>query len=346
MSVKVIIAGAGAAGTKLHLNAYKQIPDVEVIALCDPDLDKARDIAERKGISYCYSSLDDALNTQPADIVSICSPPSSHYKLCKSAINYGCHILIEKPIFQTMEEAREIKQIISRTDCKISAVHNQKYLPSIKQALELMRNGSIGDVLQIHAVRMIDGDNDRLVEPDSWCNDLPGGRWEELIAHPIYKAYQFMGPMRFVHLEMKQVHNRWPWLPADELEIILEGASGYISIKLSANSENYINHMFIYGSKQTLVLNEHAATDIWLDQYRLDDSPSLSKWLSRRLHAWQGPNSKPQVQNSHVELITNFISHIQGVHSEPPVDWQEALHVLELGLRIGREIQQCKSDNH
>ena len=92
------------------MDAYKEIPGVEVIALCDPDLDKARSVANRKGVYRCYSSLDDALSTQQADIVSICTPPSSHYELSRIAINSGCHILMEKPIFQSMEEAREIQR--------------------------------------------------------------------------------------------------------------------------------------------------------------------------------------------------------------------------------------------
>jgi predicted dehydrogenase len=62
MPLKVIIAGAGMAGGELHLNAYRQVPAVEVIALCDPDLEKANSIAGRKGIPYVYSSIEEALN--------------------------------------------------------------------------------------------------------------------------------------------------------------------------------------------------------------------------------------------------------------------------------------------
>ncbi len=346
MSLKVIIAGAGMAGSELHLNAYQQVPGVEVIALCDLDLVRAKVIARQKGVSYTYSSLDEALNARSADIVSICTPPSSHFDLCCLALEHGCHVLVEKPIFQTLDEAEQIRTIIDRKDCKFSAVHNQKYLHGIQQATKLVKEKYIGNVLQIHAVRMINGGTDRFAaDPNSWCHKLPGGRWEELVSHPIYKAYQFMGSMRFVHLEMKQVHNSWPWLPADELEIILEGGAGYVSIKLSANAEDY-NCMLVYGSKRILFIDSDIATDLLSITHHKDSKPSLREWLSRRLLTRQSSKPRSLIQNSHAALIKDFVAYVRGERAEAPVDWQEAVNTLELGLQIGKAIERRKSTIH
>ncbi len=346
MSLKVIIAGAGHAGSELHLNAYKLISAVEVIALCDPDLDKAKNIAIQKGIPYVFSSLGEALNDQSADIVSVCTPPSSHFDLCCLALEHGCHVLVEKPIFQTLDEAEQIRTIIDQKDCKFSAVHSQKYLHGIQHALKLVEGRYIGDVVHIHVARMLNGNNDRFIGDDnSWCHKLPGGRWEELIAHPIYKAYQFMGPMRFVHLEMKQVHNRWPWLPADELEIILEGGAGYVSIKLSANAGDY-NHMLVYGSRRILFINNDEATDLLSITHHTDSKPSLRKWLSSRLLTRQSSIPNSLRQNPFAKLIKDFVAYVRGERVEAPVDWQEAVNTLELGLQIGKEIEHRKSTIH
>jgi predicted dehydrogenase len=343
LPLKVIIAGVGMAGGELHLNAYRQVPGLEVSALCDPDLDKARSVAGEKGVPYVYSSLDEALDTQPADIVSVCSPPSSHFRLCRLALEHGCHVLVEKPIFQTLDEAGQIHDIIDRTGSKLSAVHNAKYQHGLQEAMKLVKEGAIGDILQIHAVRMIDGDKDRLaVDPSSWCHTLPGGRWEELIAHPLYKAYQFMGPMRFDHLEMKRTHNRWPWLPADELEIVLEGGRGYISIKLSANAENY-DFIVVYGSKRYLYVDSDMAIDPLSIAGLVHSRPPLHKLLRDRLLSVLNPQTILSGRDSHAALVKDFIAYIQGRRAEPPVDWQEAFNTLELGLQIGREIQRHKS---
>ncbi len=346
MSLKVIIVGAGLAGSELHLNAYKQIPAVEVIALCDTDLNKAKSIAIQKGIPYAYSSLDEALKSQSADIVSVCTPPSSHFNLCCLALEHGCHVLMEKPIFQTLDEAEQIRAIIARKDSKFSAVHQTKYQHGIQHALKLVEDRYIGDVVHIHVAVMTDAINNRFIADDnSWCHKLSGGLWEELIAHPIYKAYQFMGPMRFIHLEMKQVHNNWPLLPADELEIVLEGATGYVNINLSANTGGY-NHMLVYGSKQILFITNDEATNLLSINHSIDSKPSIRKWLSRRLNTKQSSIPNSLSHNPFVTLIKEFVTYVRGECTEAPVDWQEAVNTLELGLQIGKSIESRKSTIH
>jgi predicted dehydrogenase len=344
MSLKAVIVGAGMAGSQLHLTAYHRVAGIEAIAICDRDLEKAKHVAGQNGIPYAFSSLDEALSSLPADIVSVCTPPSSHYELCRLALERGCHVLMEKPIFQTLDEAYEIRRIISHTTCRFSAVHNQKYQRGIQQALKLVKEGVIGDIVQIHVARMIDGSTERLAaDPGSWCHKLPGGRWEELIAHPLYKAYQFMGPMRFVDLKMKQVCNRQPWLPSDELEIILEGAAGYVSIKLSANAGNY-GFMIVYGSKKYLYVDSEVAIDPMSMAYYVNYRPSFRKWLRQGLRLAAGSRAMSWEQDPHAELIKEFIACIRGERPGPPVDWQEALNTLDLGLRIGREIRQRRSN--
>jgi predicted dehydrogenase len=345
MSLKVIIAGAGKAGSELHLNAYRRVSDVEVIALCDPDLNRVKSIAKDKNIPDVFPSLEQALKKVSADIVSVCTPPSTHFEICRTALEKRCNVLVEKPIFQSLEESGRIKEIIDQTGCKFSAVHNQKYVPGIRQGVQLMRDGYIGKVAQIHSVWMINGDKNRMTEdPNFWCHKLPGGRWEEVIAHPIYKAYQFMGPMRFIHLEMKQVYNRWPWLPADELEIILEGKPGYVSIKLSANTEKY-NFMLVYGSERVLYVTESTATDL-LWKIHQADSPRkmLEKLFKNPIDMLRRIKSRSQHQDDgHTGLIRDFVAYVRGERSEPPVDWQEAANTHELVLQIGKEIEKRKS---
>ena len=343
MTLKVIIVGAGRAGSELHLDAYRQIAGIEVIALCDLDIYRAKSIADQKEVPFAYTSLEDALDAQAADIVSICTPPSSHFDLCKLALEHGSHVLVEKPIFQTLDEAEKIKEIIARTGGKFSAVHNQKYKHGIQQAIKLKQDGYIGEVVHIHSVWMVNGNNNQMIaDPDFWCHKLPGGRWEEMIAHPIYKAYQFMGPMRFVHLEMKQVHNHWPWLPADEVEILLEGATGYVSIKLSANAEKY-NFMLVYGSKRVMYVDGGIATDLFTG---IRSGSSLRKLLPERVRnrllRLIKPKPEPARRDAHAALIEDFVAHIRGERAEAPVDWGEAYNTLELVLQIGKEIQRRK----
>jgi predicted dehydrogenase len=341
MCFKVIIAGTGAAGYA-HLKACKQINAVKVTALCDPDLDRAKNIAKQNNILHVFKSLDDALRTQPSDIVHVCTPPSSHYELCRLALKNGCHVLVEKPIFNSLNEAEQIQKTVRRSGCKFSAVHNGNYQRGMRQAKKIVKKEYIGELRQISAVRMLNGKNDRMVpEYRHWCHKLPGGRWEELIAHPIYKARQFVGHMRFVHLEMKRLHNFWPWLPADELEIFLESKKGYVNIRLSANADNY-DFMFLYGSKRLLYVDQSLVIDP-VSHFFPRDYKHLLNFFVNRLVSALGFRLKPLQRSSHEALIRDFISYIRGERPKAPVGWDEAFNTLELGLQIGKEIKRKKS---
>ena len=153
-----------------------------------------------------------------------------------------------------------------------------------------------------------------------------------------------MGPMQFVHLEMKKVHNLWSWLPADELEIILESDRGYVSIKLSANANNY-NFMFLYGSKRFLYVDQKIAVEPLSQVFPRGYNRLLSFSLNRLFFAL-GLRSKVLHQSAFpalTALFKDFIAYVGGERTEPPVDWEEAINTLELGLQIGKEIQRRKS---
>jgi predicted dehydrogenase len=345
MALKVAIAGIGKAGRDLHLSNYLRLPEVEVVALCDFDLARAEEIAAGVGGARAYRTLQDALEDAAVDIVSICTPPSTHFELAKFAMEHGASVLVEKPIFQTVDEARDFQRVMQRTGGKFSAVHNKKYHPGIQQAVDLVSEGYIGTVSQIHSVWMINGDKNRMTrDRDFWCHSLPGGRWQEMLPHQIYQAYQFMGPMDFRHLEMKTVSNRWPWLPADELEIILEGRSGYVSIKLSANTEKY-SFMLVYGSQRTLFVDSGKAVDLLASVRSKPPTTGITRAMRKRAQRLlagilpASPEAPPMNLDAHGQLIQDFVAYVRGERSQPPVSWDEAFNTLELTLTIGQAIR-------
>lgn len=349
-NLKAIIVGAGRAGADLHLKAYLQIPDVEVVGICDPDLDRASEIAGKYGIRHAFPSLENALAAQPVDVVSICSPPKTHFELAQLAIANGSHLLVEKPIFETMREARHVEEVTSRKGLRFTAVHNKMYHPGLQAAMSEMRLGELGEPVQIHSVWMINGEKNRMTsDPNFWCHKLPGGRWEEMIPHPIYQAYQFMGPLRFRHLEMKNVTHRWPWLPAEEVEIILEGRTGYVSVKLSVNVEKY-NFMLVYGSKKVLYVDSRRALDL-LTHVNSSVSVRPRDLLSRALHrsaklvrlsGRKRSGNRDKGKGGHLRLIEDFLAYVRDGEKDPPVSWEEALNTLEVTLEVGREIESRK----
>jgi predicted dehydrogenase len=345
----VAIAGVGKAGSELHLANYRRIPDVEVVALCDFDLARARETAKGTGSASAYRSLEEALQATPADIVSICTPPATHFELAKLALEHGASVLVEKPILQTVKEAEELERVIERTGGKFSAVHNKKYHAGIRKAIKLVAQGYIGSVSQIHSVWMINGAKNRMTrDKDFWCHSLPGGRWQEMLPHQIYQAYQFIGPMQFRHLEMKSVSNKWPWLPADEVEIMLEGGAGYVSIKLSANTEKY-SFMLVYGSERTLFVDSGKAIDLLGAVRSKPPAAGIAREMQKRANKLLNGvlatkrDGQGSELDAHGQLILDFVEYVEGKQSRPPVSWEEAFNTLELTLTIGDEIHRKRA---
>ncbi|MBI4454504.1 MAG: Gfo/Idh/MocA family oxidoreductase [Acidobacteria bacterium] len=102
MKKKIAIAGLGAAAQQMHLPAYAQLPDLEIVGGFDPAIQTA-------GLGFpLFSSLEEMLEKTHPDILTVAAPPSSHFDLAKLGLLAGCHIFCEKPFMETLEQAAEV----------------------------------------------------------------------------------------------------------------------------------------------------------------------------------------------------------------------------------------------
>lgn len=105
--LKTAVIGVGYLG-KFHADKYANLPNSELIAVVDPDETTAKAIGEKLGVEALtdYSSL-----LGKVDAVSIAAPTTLHHKIAKDFLQHGSHVLIEKPITVTLEEADELIDI-------------------------------------------------------------------------------------------------------------------------------------------------------------------------------------------------------------------------------------------
>ena len=102
-TLRVGVAGAGFIGM-VHARAYKQISGVELVGIADPVDEKAESLAREVGCQRFYS-YEDMLEQANLDIISICLPPEPHLPAAQAAAQAGVHLVMEKPITRTLEEA-------------------------------------------------------------------------------------------------------------------------------------------------------------------------------------------------------------------------------------------------
>jgi predicted dehydrogenase len=108
--VGICIIGCGVIAEE-HLSILRRLEGVRVLGICDTDPEAARKTGAKFGISSTYSDVDRMLNEQKPDSVHIVTPPQSHCSLTETAIKAGCHVLVEKPMAVTADEARRMREV-------------------------------------------------------------------------------------------------------------------------------------------------------------------------------------------------------------------------------------------
>jgi predicted dehydrogenase len=133
--LKVGVFGVGHLG-KFHLNNWKEINQVDLVGFFDPNDDAAQEVSDKYQIPRFLEAerLMDAV-----DAVDIVAPTNFHFGLCKLAIRKGKHVFVEKPLANTMDEARELVKLVRESNIKFQVGHVERFNPAFLavQHLEL-----------------------------------------------------------------------------------------------------------------------------------------------------------------------------------------------------------------
>ncbi len=124
--LKVGVFGVGHLG-KFHLNNWKEIKDVEVIGFYDPNDKIAALVSEEYGLQR-FLKAENLL--QACDAADVVAPTTSHYGLCKAAILKSKHVFVEKPMANTMEEAKELIKLAKEANIKFQVGHVERFNPA------------------------------------------------------------------------------------------------------------------------------------------------------------------------------------------------------------------------
>ena len=124
--LKVGVFGVGHLG-KFHLNNWKEINGVELVGFFDPGEDIANAVIEK----YQLTRFTDAEKLMDAcDVVDIVAPTTFHFDLSKLAITKGKHVFVEKPLANTMDEARELVKLAKEANVKFQVGHVERFNPA------------------------------------------------------------------------------------------------------------------------------------------------------------------------------------------------------------------------
>ena len=134
--LKIGVFGTGHLG-KFHLNNWKEIEGVELAGFYDPSDEVAAEIESRYGLKRFTDT--DAL-IQASDAIDVVTPTPFHFAICAQAMKKGRHVFVEKPMANTMEEARQLVQLAQESKVKFQVGHVERFNPAFLAAKDLDLN--------------------------------------------------------------------------------------------------------------------------------------------------------------------------------------------------------------
>lgn len=155
--LKGVAIGAGYF-SKFQYEAWTRIPEVEITALCNSNLERAKSIMEPYGVKNHYTDYKDMILKENPDFVDIITPPETHFEMCKFAADNGVHIICQKPLAPTIEESQKIVDYVSKKNVRFVVHENFRFQPWHREIKKIINQGDIGDLFSLNfRSRMGDG---------------------------------------------------------------------------------------------------------------------------------------------------------------------------------------------
>lgn len=141
------VVGVGFIGT-VHVEQLRRLGNVEVAAITD-SLD-ADGKAARLFVPKGYEDYKEMIDVEKLDCIHICTPNNTHYEIAMYAMERGVHVICEKPMTVTLEEARILKETASEKHLINAMNFNCRFYPMAFQMREMVKSGQAGDIYTVH----------------------------------------------------------------------------------------------------------------------------------------------------------------------------------------------------
>jgi predicted dehydrogenase len=192
-NVRIALLGAGFVG-RVHLEAIRRLGFVEVCALAaaEPDLPQARNLASEFSIRTVTADYHSILEERSIEAVDICTPNALHYPMAYDALQCGKHVICEKPLATSSEQARQLAALAAAKKLRNCTCHNLRFYPMVQQMRRMREDGDLGEVLVVQGTYsqdwlLLDTDwNWRVVSQDNGPSrtmaDI-GSHWCDMAEH-------------------------------------------------------------------------------------------------------------------------------------------------------------------
>lgn len=144
-TIKVAVIGCGSIAKYRHLPEYAANKQVEIVAVCDTIAERAEEMAAQYK-AKAYTDYKEIVNLEEVDVISVCLPNYLHAPVSIESLNASKHVLCEKPMATSKEEAEAMIHAAKVNNKKLMIAHNQRFVPSHQKAKEIIDSGKLGKI--------------------------------------------------------------------------------------------------------------------------------------------------------------------------------------------------------
>lgn len=335
-------AGMIGAGNicEFHVAAVRALPDVELIGVVDLDPARAAAFAEKHQVTV-FPSLA-AIVAAGANVIHVLTPPNTHGKIARAALEAGCDVLVEKPVTEDPAEGRELAALARAKGKTITVNHSLLYDPQVARALATVKSGSLGQIVSVDILRGSE-------YPPFEGGPLPphyrdaGYPFRDIGVHCLYLIQELLGKIEDVEASWRSLGGD-PNLAYDEWRAVVRCARGLAQFQLSWNVKPMQSQIIIHGTKGVLRVDlfamfhgKRASTPLPKAAERLlnaftdslqpliDVPIGVYKFVRKEVKSYQGLRN----------LVADFYRRL-AAGEPPPVTVDDAVNVVEWVEKVAR----------
>lgn len=245
------------------VGAYAGIPGAKLALLIDANADVCRGAAEALDVDRWSTSFADAL-APDIDIVDISTPNHYHAEQAIAALNAGKHVIIQKPIAPSLDEAEAIVEAARKNGKQAGMYMSYFDNPLFYEIKDIIKRGLLGDVSSVRA-RAGANSND-FVKPGNWRNSAEktgGGALIQLALHPLNMA-QWLIDQEVTEV-MAFSHNRLsPMIGGDDMTVAACSMDGGALAAIEASYSSYEFTLGVYGTNGFVTVSENTRVELKL----------------------------------------------------------------------------------
>lgn len=195
------LIGCGFFGRIQH-EAWLRTPGVEIVAACDPLIERARAIS-----ANAFADPAALLGSMDLDFVDIATRPDSHLELLRLTVAHGLPAICQKPLAESLDEGKAISELAAAAAVPIMVHENWRWQPWFREAHRLIRGGAIGLPICHHfRIRQRDGLGAEPYPNQPYFRKMPRLHIHETLVHSIDTARYLFGDIRSIHAHLRKIN--------------------------------------------------------------------------------------------------------------------------------------------